>query len=87
MAEQLFLFPIGDALKWDPKIDVVYGERNRKYLEMVYSHAWNNSDDPMTKTGAVIVTMGLEKVIAYGANHFPSGFLFQKSRRKTGTGN
>lgn len=73
MGEQLSLFQIEEA-KWDPKIRVVGGERNREFLGMAYKYAWEHSDDPVTKTGAVIVDFKwLDAIVAYGANHFSAG--------------
>jgi len=40
---------------------------------MAYKYAWHLSQDPVTKTGAVIVHEEYGDVIVYGVNHFPEG--------------
>lgn len=54
-------------------IELIEGEIHRNYLREAYAHAWHHSEDCVTKTGAVIVNSGLDKIISYGANHFPEG--------------
>ncbi|MEK6830922.1 MAG: hypothetical protein AABX77_02740 [Nanoarchaeota archaeon] len=56
-------------------------EIDKFYLREAYQFAARCSDDPNTQNGAVIVTnniiANLEKILAYGTNHFP------KSIKKT----
>lgn len=59
--------------EWNPEIEIIGGEVHRNYLELAYSCAWANSDDTITKTGAVIVNPTLNEIIACSANHFPDG--------------
>ena len=46
-------------------------EEHRKFLKMAYDWAWENSDDPMTKTATILVKDG--KVVACGVNKIPDG--------------
>ncbi len=61
---------------WNPDIELIEGFRHRCFLSEAYIHAWEGSEDPITKTGAIIVEGTLDKLsrkISYGANHFPNG--------------
>jgi dCMP deaminase len=55
-------------------IKKVDGDIHKKFLRLAYQQAWNNSDDPLTKTGAVLVKDG--EVIAQAENHFPKGIKY-----------
>ena len=58
---------------WDPKISLIEGEFHQRFLREAYLHAWNYSEDEVTKTGAVIVNPTLNEILAYGVNHYPEG--------------
>ena len=45
--------------------------RPQDYLRLAYQYAWENSDDPKTKNGSVLVTKSGR--LHYGCNHFPYG--------------
>lgn len=62
---------MGEILEWDPQIEIISGKDTRKFLKMAYKCAWEHSDDPATKTGAVIVSNDLD--VFWGVNHFPAG--------------
>lgn len=64
---------MADIIEWDPKIQTTCYDSCKDFLEMAYRYAWDYSDDPMTKTGAVIIEPLTYKIIAMGANHFPVG--------------
>lgn len=51
-----------------------------KYLKEAYIYAKNNSTDPSTQNGAVLVKN--DEIISYGANHFPKGVLENDERWK-----
>ncbi len=57
---------------WNPHIELIEGEIHRIFLRNAYTYAQNNSDDSVTKVGAIIVSSSLDEIIACGANHFPS---------------
>jgi dCMP deaminase len=69
---------------WDPKIKTIDGDIHREFLKEAYSHAWLNSEDPVTKTGALIISYrnGLPETASkvYGANHFPEGLKYTKEQ-------
>lgn len=52
-------------------------ETNRILLQNVYRHAWENSQDPSTKTGAGIIykNSDLSELIIYGANSLKKEIL------------
>lgn len=66
---------MGEIKEWGPKIEVVSDARDRTLLEMAYRYAWEHSDDPMTKTGAIIYNSSVctNTIVGCGANHFPEG--------------
>lgn len=61
---------------FDPDIKIVKEDIHRHLLRKAYEVAWNYSDDPVTKTGAVIMSPSLDEVLAYGANHIPKGLKY-----------
>ena len=65
----------GDNMTWNPNIKLVSGEEHQYYLRTAYNFAWENSEDTVTKTGAVIVRPYLEQILSYGTNHFPKGVV------------
>lgn len=61
-------------MAWNPKIRLLTnGEDHYFLLREAYLFAQRDSDDTVTKTGAVIVGPDFSKILAWGANHFPSG--------------
>jgi dCMP deaminase len=46
-------------------------EVHRRFLKQAYDWAWENSDDPRTKTATLLVRDG--EVVAYGVNKIPAG--------------
>lgn len=58
---------------WNPKIKLIEGEIHKYWLREAYQCAKQYSEDTITNAGALIVTPDLEKLIAFGANHFPKG--------------
>jgi len=69
------------ADEWNPTIKLIEGEVHRYFLRGAYFYAWGWSDDPVTKTGAVIANPSLEEAIACGVNHFPKGLKAAKEIR------
>jgi len=57
---------------WKPDIPTIEGSENVYLLRGAYRHAWTASQDPVTKTGALIVNSNLETV-SIAANCFPRG--------------
>ncbi|HSW71514.1 MAG TPA: deaminase [Gammaproteobacteria bacterium] len=47
--------------------------QDRYFLSLAYEFAKNNSSDPRTQNGAVIVDSSTCEVLSYGANRFPQG--------------
>lgn len=69
-------------MNWQPKnIEVVTEDLHRGFLREAYKYALGNSDDPATKTGAIIVSANLGEILAYGTNHFPDGLNPTKEER------
>ncbi len=60
-------------MSWNPIIKLVEGQEHQEFLRLAYQKAWNLSDDPKTKTGAVLVDNNSLEVLAFGVNHLPSG--------------
>lgn len=58
---------------WNHGIELIEGEVHIDYLRGAYGIADEKSDDPVTKTGALIVTPTLDQIISMGYNHFPRG--------------
>jgi dCMP deaminase len=48
-------------------------EMDRHFLALAYEYAKQNSPDPRTQNGAVIVAPQTNEIIGYGANRFPNG--------------
>lgn len=65
---------------WNPDITLIEGDVHKNFLREAYRFAWENSDDPVTKTGAIIVDPSLEEVLAYGSNHIPKGVVFTEKK-------
>jgi len=61
---------------WEPEIEKVDGEVHRMYLAMAYRLAADNSTDPNTWTGAVIVSPDYESILGVGFNHVMRGTDF-----------
>ena len=59
--------------EWKPNIELIEGQMHQAFLREAYLYAWENSEEPTTKTGAVIVND--RRIIARGANHFPRGIV------------
>ncbi|HLC59429.1 MAG TPA: deaminase [archaeon] len=58
--------------EWSPKIQPIDGDIHKEFLRNAYLHASTDSQDLVTKNAVIIVSKDYE-IIAYGANHFPSG--------------
>lgn len=63
---------------WNPNIRTVDGEVHRRFLSLAYGYARQNSGDPDTHVGAIIVETNPElpleqRVLLQGANRFPPG--------------
>ncbi|MBW2983364.1 hypothetical protein KY327_03590 [Candidatus Woesearchaeota archaeon] len=59
--------------RWPPLIELIEGEVHRYFLLKTYEYAAAHSEDPATKTAALITTPDLKEIIAYDANRFPPG--------------
>lgn len=59
-------------MNWE-KIETIEGEVHQRFLREAYCYARQNSHDPTTRTGAVVVSPDLTGILACGANHFPNG--------------
>ncbi|MDD4877934.1 MAG: deaminase [Candidatus Nanoarchaeia archaeon] len=64
---------MADIIEWDPKIEVLTDKISRNFLADAYAIAWHDSEDPVTKTGAIIINPHLSDFVGAGANHFPAG--------------
>lgn len=58
---------------WNPSIKETTDEVHREFLRAAYDAAAKNSDDPKTKTGAIIVSSLNRYFRAVGWNHLPKG--------------
>ncbi len=59
---------------WHPNgIKETSDEVHKAYLKLAYQFAWDNSDDPVTKIGALILKR--DQVLAYGTNRLPAGVI------------
>lgn len=67
-------------MAWNPDIQLISGEIYRQYLKQAYAYAWKHSADPVTKTGALLVSANLEEILAFGANHFTKGVIPSKEQ-------
>lgn len=67
----VFFAEMADIVEWDPKIEIVNTENDRFHLAMAYFSAWVSSEDPATKTGAIIVKPDFSEIVGFGVNHFP----------------
>ncbi|HLC81279.1 MAG TPA: deaminase [Candidatus Nanoarchaeia archaeon] len=56
---------------WNPRIEIVTGEIERICLRKAYSFASIFSDDPVTNSGAIIVSDGA--IVSEGANRISKG--------------
>lgn len=64
---------IREKLRWLPgPIKMVHEDAHALTLKIAYNHAGNNSPDPSTKNGAILMHPN-GKIVAYGVNKFPAG--------------
>ncbi|MBU2638729.1 MAG: hypothetical protein KJ955_07185 [Nanoarchaeota archaeon] len=61
-------------MNWAFRIETIEGELHRDFLRMAYQIGEDNSQDPVTHTGAIIVAQDFMNVVGKAANHFPPGF-------------
>jgi len=54
-----------------PDIEIIKDNRYRGFLRLAYQYAWDNSPDPSTKIGAILVNE-LDQIVSYGTNHIPN---------------
>ena len=52
--------------------------RTQDYLRLAYLYAWENSQDPKTKNGSVLMTD--DGHLTYGCNHLPEGIAVTEER-------
>lgn len=52
--------------------------RTQDYLRLAYLYAWENSQDPKTKNGSVLMTY--DGHLTYGCNHLPNGIAVTDER-------
>lgn len=60
---------------FDPKLEIVSGDRHKSYLGIAYRYAADHSDDLVTRVSAILVHPALDRVLAKGANHLPRGVV------------
>lgn len=67
-------------LVWLPgPFTIVTNDGHRDMLKIAYDHGNNNSPDPSTKNGAILVR-GHDNIVSFGVNRFPAGIAETKSR-------
>jgi dCMP deaminase len=67
-------------MAWNPIIKLAEEDYHRDFLREAYKFAAENSPDPSTKTGAVIVRVSNAEILAYGTNHLPRGVTATKEQ-------
>jgi dCMP deaminase len=65
-----------ENMDWNPQIVLIEGEKHREYLRQAYEYAGEQSHDPVTKTGAVLVWN--DQMLIRGANQVPEGLDFDQ---------
>lgn len=69
-----------EGLKWLPQpIGLTKAEVDLKMLKEAYIYANDNSPDPSTKNGAVLIDEN-GNILTYGVNRFPTGIAETESR-------